>query len=217
MIQQNRTYLLQQKEKRRAIISNLQILKARRHALIMEFLKETKPYLKSRDEIRALYQQGLQELHLALGKEGDDFVSALAGVSGRAAEVEIETKNILGIRYKEIQFTGAILKTLDQRPYDWQGTAPNMEETFHLFEKILEAMLKLASFELKLKKLGEEITKITRRTRVLEERILPRLGGTIKKITQYIGEREREEFFRLKKFKEMRHDAGYPGLSNEIR
>jgi len=209
MIQQNRTFLLQLKGKQHAILGNLQILKARRHALIMEFLNTSKPYLKSRDEIRIIYQHGLQELHLALGKEGEHFVSALAGVSGRDEEVRIESKNILGIRYKEIHFSGDIVRSPDQRRYDWQGTSPNMEETCHLFEKLLDAMIKLASFELKLKKLGEEIIKISRRTRVLEERILPELKGQIKKITQYIGEREREEFFRLKKFKEMRQDTGF--------
>jgi len=36
---------------------------------------------------------------------------------------------------------------------------------------------------------------------VLEERVLPELRYQIKTITQYIGERDRESYYRLKKFK----------------
>ena len=69
-------------------------------------------------------------------------------------------------------------------------------------------MLELAAFENKLKKLGDEILKITRKTKVLEERILPGLKYQIKTIAQYIGEREREAYYRLKKFKELDERCG---------
>lgn len=204
MIQQNRTYLLQLKGKQAAITGNLHILKARRHALIMEFIKSSQPYLRNRDEIRELYGRGLLELHLAAGVEGAGAIASLAGISGRDDEVGIAPKNILGIRYKQIEFHGAIVRSPEERGYDWRGTAPHVEESYHLFERVVEAMVKLASFEQKIRKLGEEIIKISRRTRVLEERIMPGLKGQIKKIAHAIGERDREEFYRLKKFKEIR-------------
>jgi V/A-type H+-transporting ATPase subunit D len=52
--------------------------------------------------------------------------------------------------------------------------------------------------------LGAEIVQVTRRTRVLEERVLPRLQAEIRTIVQFIGERDREAHFRLKKFKDAR-------------
>ena len=67
-----------------------------------------------------------------------------------------------------------------------------------------------ATFESKVKRLGEETLHVTRRTRVLEERVLPKLRSQIRAITQYIGEREREAHFRLKKFKDTRPQRG-PG------
>jgi V/A-type H+-transporting ATPase subunit D len=65
-------------------------------------------------------------------------------------------------------------------------------------------MMEYAVFENKLKRLGDEILKVTRRNRVLEERVLPRLSREIRGIYQYLGEREREAYFRLKRFKEIR-------------
>ena len=58
--------------------------------------------------------------------------------------------------------------------------------------------------------LGGEILRVTRRTRVLEERIMPRLQRQIRAIAQYLGEREREAHYRLKKFKQDR-EAGRTG------
>jgi V/A-type H+-transporting ATPase subunit D len=44
----------------------------------------------------------------------------------------------------------------------------------------------------------------TRRVKVLEERVLPGLKNNIRKINQHLGEREREAYYRLKRFKDMR-------------
>jgi len=43
--------------------------------------------------------------------------------------------------------------------------------------------------------------KTTRRIRVLEDKVLPDLKGHVKTISQHIGEREREAYCRLKRFK----------------
>jgi hypothetical protein len=75
-------------------------------------------------------------------------------------------------------------------------TTPYLDESIHAFEAILETMLEIAAFESKLKMLGEEILRVTRRTRALEERVLPRLAGQIKTIVRYLGEREREAYYR---------------------
>jgi V/A-type H+-transporting ATPase subunit D len=50
---------------------------------------------------------------------------------------------------------------------------------------------------------SDEILNITRKMKVLEERMLPELKYQIKTIAQYINERERETYFRLKKFKKL--------------
>ena len=62
-------------------------------------------------------------------------------------------------------------------------------------------MLNLAEFESKLKRLGKEILKTTRKIRVIEERIMPDLKNQIRTISQYIGERDREAYYRLKMVK----------------
>jgi V/A-type H+-transporting ATPase subunit D len=71
-------------------------------------------------------------------------------------------------------------------------------------------MIELAAYENKLKRLSDEILTITRKMKALEEKTLPELKYQIKTITQYIGERERESYYRLKKFKGLHQERVGP-------
>jgi len=62
--------------------------------------------------------------------------------------------------------------------------------------------LSLASFEGKFRRLAEELVRLTRRIRILEERVAPELQVQIRAMSHYLAERERETHFRLKRFKE---------------
>jgi V/A-type H+-transporting ATPase subunit D len=128
-------------------------------------------------------------------------IESLAATSEREVGVDVEERNAMGVRYRELTAYGPFVRTPDQRGYDYTVTTPHLEESIHLFESIVETMLEIAAFENKLKMLGEEILRVTRRTRVLEERVLPRLRAEIRTIVQFLGEREREAHYRLKKFK----------------
>jgi len=204
MIHPTRTNLLLLKEKTRSVTGSVGILKARRLALIREFLATSAPFLRSREEIKATYARALAEIHLALGHEGEEFVASLEPVTGRDLGVEIAEGSDLGLSYREVRMGQSPVRSASQRGYDCHHTTPHLEEAIGHFEAVLAEMLEIAAFESKLKRIGEEIMRISRRIRVLEERILPRLRREMRKIAQYIGERERESFYRLKRFKEMR-------------
>lgn len=203
MIHPTRTILLQLKEKAASVTNSVAILKARRQALIREFLESVRPFMKSRDTIRRDYAQALGELHLTEGHEGMALVESLAAISERELGVDVEEKNVMGVHYRELTVYGTFVRSPEERNYDYTTTTPHLEESLYLFERIVESMLEVATYESKLKMLGEEILHVTRRTRVLEERILPKLKAEIKAIAQYIAERERETHFRLKKFKDL--------------
>jgi V/A-type H+-transporting ATPase subunit D len=83
-----------------------------------------------------------------------------------------------------------------------------LEETLHHFEEILQEMLEIAAYESKLKRLSREVMRVTRRIRVLEERVLPELQQQVKTIARFLGEREREATFRLKRFRDLKRPAG---------
>ena len=194
------------KEKTRSVSNSTGILRARKQALIREFLATTLPFLRSREEIRSAYGNALHELALTLGHEGKSIIESIVAVSERDFRIDVTEKSIWGLKYKDIVFHDEPVRKPDERGYDEYSTTPHLDESTALFEKLLESMLTIAEYESKIKRLGEEIMRTTRKIRVLEELVLPDLKRRIKTISQFIGEREREAHFRLKKFKEMKRE-----------
>jgi len=201
MIHPTRTNLLLLKDKRKSVVNSIGILKARKQALIKEFLAATAPFLRSREDIKKSYGKAIRELALSLGREGKDVVGSLTVATARVFPIEVREKSIWGLRYKDIAYHDAPVRKPNKRGYYEYATTPHLEECVTLFEKLLENMLQIAEYESKLKRLGEEIVRTTRRIKVLEEMVLPGLKQQIRTIGQYIGEREREAFYRLKRVK----------------
>ncbi len=71
------------KDKSRSVTNSIGILKARKQALIKEFLAATLPFLRSREDIRKSYGKALRELALTLGREGRDTVASITKATRR--------------------------------------------------------------------------------------------------------------------------------------
>jgi len=205
VIQLTRTNLLMLKEKAGSVVNSMRILKARKQALVREFLDTTRPFLRSRAEIGSTYGTAIEELALGLGREGKDSIESISAVTARPFEVEITEESIWGLRYKEVTALEPAVRAPGDRGYDFLPTSSHLDESMNLFEKIMESMVEMAAFESKLKRLGDEIVKTSRRIRVLEERVLPDFRSQIKMISDHIGEREREAYCGLKRFKGKGH------------
>jgi V/A-type H+-transporting ATPase subunit D len=208
MIHPTRTNLLLLKEKSASVVNSIGILKSRRQALIIEFLKTSTPYLESRRVIRKLYSDAIVELFFSRGHEGDTSIESISELTSRKFNVEITTRKLWGLEYKEISPRETAVRDIQARNYDYRFTTANLEEAIWRFEKIVDVILDIAEYDNKLQRLSSEIIQTTRRVRVLEERILPKLKKQVKIIVQSLGERERENYYRLKQFKELRLTAG---------
>lgn len=203
MIHPTRTNLLILGEKALSVSKSIGILKARRQALIRELLNTTVPFLDSREEIRRIYGKALDELSISLGYEKRETIDSIAVTSAQELMVEIIEKSVWGLKYRDIETADSPVRNPQERGYDYSLTNLHLEECIYLFEKLVESMIGIAAFESKIKIISDEITKSTRRIRILEERRLPELKSQIKTISLYISEREREAHYRLKKRKEI--------------
>ena len=204
MIHPTRTDLLQLRAKVASVANSVSILQARRQALIREFLTLVRPFLRSREAMAAEYAFASTELQLARGHEGGAMIDAIAAGSARDIGVEVVEKSVMGVRYQDLTVWGPFVRTPAERGFGYANTTPHLDEAAFAFEKLTEHVLEVAVLESRLKRIGDAIQQATRRVRVLEERILPRLHAEIKAIATHIGEREREAHFRLKRFKAAR-------------
>jgi len=202
MLHPTRTNLLLLKERKVSVQGSIGILKGRRQALIREFLATSRPLLETREAIRKRYAAALERLQLSLGHEGLDYVASLAPVNRQEPGLQIVPGNVLGLKFSEVTLEQGVVRTPLERGYDFRSPTPHLDEALYLFESIAAEMLDTAVYHAKLKRLEEELRRISRRIRVLEERVMPQLQSGLHSIVQYLGEREREAHYCLKRFKQ---------------
>jgi len=202
MIAATRTRLLQLRERRQAVDNCRTILKGRRQALIKEFVALSRPFLQSREAIRTRYGQALSELQQCRAIEGEEQLASLARIKRQPFEVRLREKNLLGLRYLELEMPESAVRELTGRDYNYLATTGHLEEAYARFEELVDDLCELARYEGKFRRLAEELVRLSRRIRILENRVLPGLQGEIHIIVQYLAERDREAYYRLKRFKE---------------
>jgi V/A-type H+-transporting ATPase subunit D len=198
--------LLLMKGQIKIAIEGVKLLKSKRDALMKEFFAVMDTVLLSRDALTALCQEGMNTLNLAKAFEGDIRLQSAAMASSRSVDLEILDKHVWGIPIPEIE-QKELVRSFDARGYSPMGTGVMVDETAEAFEKILNQALKIASQETRLKRLGEEIKKTSRRVNALEQILIPILKREVTFIMRTLEERSREDTFRLKRLKGKKQEA----------
>ena len=88
-----------------------------------------------------------------------------------------------------------------ERSIGFAGSSPYIDEAADSFGNLIERMVKAAEMEATLKRLLAEIEATKRRVNALEFKVIPELEEARVFIQLRLEEMEREETFRLKRFK----------------
>ena len=186
----------------------LDLLRSKREALVREFFSAMDTVIASRDLLRRMMAAAMNSLAVSLGLDGRAVVQSAAFAAQRDIPVEVVEKNIWGVRFPEIRHR-SVIRATDTRGYAVTGVSSYTNTAARDFEKVLDQVLRIISVEMRLKRLGGEIKKTTRRINALTEIVLPGLQCQIRAIRFALEEREREDIFRMKRFKG-KHAADRP-------
>jgi V/A-type H+-transporting ATPase subunit D len=178
----------------------LDMLRSKREALVREFFAIMDRVVQSRDQMESEMAQALSSLALALAMEGTAPLRSAGYAARRSLPVALTERNVWGVRFPDLQYP-PVMRALDGRGYAISGVSTYIDETALRFEAVLERVLRSVSVEMRLKKLGAEIKRVTRRINALNEVLIPSLFKETRAIRQALEEREREELFRMKRFK----------------
>ena len=184
-------------------VSGAELLKSKREALIKDFFKVANTIIESREEMAREVRKSMIQAGLAKSFSGSHQMNSTALSAKRDIPVQTHEVNIWGIRIPEIDFV-SLRRTPEARGLLPVDTSSHILETAEQYEMILDRLLRTASQEIRLKRLGEEIRKVSRRINALEQTIIPSLRGQIRSIQEVLQEREREDLFRLKHIKNRR-------------
>jgi V/A-type H+/Na+-transporting ATPase subunit D len=193
--------LLQRKQQAKVAIQGVDLLKRKRDALVADFFSIVRLSLVARERLTAACQEAYVILALAKAWEGREALEAAALADHREVLVDIEVRNVWGTKIPEVAVT-EVGRTLLERGHNPTTTSARTVESAGNFEEVVRAILEVAATEIKLKKIGQEIKKTTRRVNALEQVVIPRLQGEIRFIAAVLEQRAREDVFRLKRIKQ---------------
>lgn len=196
-----RMNLLARRREIQAAAEGLVLLRAKREALMKEFFRIMEHAIAARESLTGDLKRAGLSLDTASSLLGPERLKALALGTGREGEISVTERNIWGTRFPEIETVKPIVREPWVRGYSPLGVPVAADETVTDFEKAVETLVKMTSREMRLKRVGDEIKRVTRRVNALSERVIPGLQADARFIRQTLEEREREDLFRLKHLK----------------
>jgi V/A-type H+/Na+-transporting ATPase subunit D len=198
--------LLNTRFKRGMAIKGAGLLRSKRDALASDFFKLMSGLLAGREQLEDSLRKATKALTLARALDGEEVLLSLALAGAREIPVEIERRKIWGIPTPEVSGP-RLLRSADARGASPQSFTLGAAEAARAHEEALEILLTICSREIRLRRLGEEIRRTSRRINALERFLIPRLEREVSRIELALEEREREDLSRLKRFK-ARGDGG---------
>jgi V/A-type H+-transporting ATPase subunit D len=178
------------------------LLREKMDALIQEFFKIMESVSQSRAELELVSDDAQRSLLIAQAVDDPVALKSASFATKRHVMLDIRGKNIMGIPVPIIEKKSVALSALE-RGYSIIGVSGRIDEVAEKYENELDLIIGLAETETALRRLGEEIQMNRRRVNALEQVLIPELKKQAKYIKITIGEREREDLFRLKKVKGM--------------
>jgi V/A-type H+-transporting ATPase subunit D len=118
-------------------------------------------------------------------------------------KMEAETRNLMGVRVPVLHLEKKQEDTKKTPFYGFVDTPSVLDDTVTSFQTILEKIIKYAEVISTMERLADEIISTKRRVNALNYVIIPRLTTTINFIEQYLEERERESFVRMRHIKRL--------------
>ena len=197
-----RSHLLQVKRIRVTAERGHRLLKLKRDALILEFFRVLDRAKKMRSNLVEKYKVAEQRIAVARAVEGAIGVKSAAYALLAKPTLELKTRNVMGIVVPRIE-AQKVRKNVQDRGYGIIQTSARIDEAAEAYEDLVENVIVAAEIETTMRRLIEEIERVKRRVNALEYRVIPELKSTESWIRQRLDEMERDNFIRLKHFKQL--------------
>ncbi|MGB9590827.1 MAG: V-type ATP synthase subunit D, partial [Candidatus Hydrothermia bacterium] len=173
-----RMVLLGKKRQRKLAVDGASLLRNKREALLVEFMALIKPLLSQRKNLDERTRKALSALAVAMGMDGPEALESAAMASDEGLLIDVKDRKVWGVHLPSLE-SGRTARGLLARGYSPVSVTSRIDWTAEEFEELLEAVLALVPTEVKLKKMGLEIKKTTRRVNALEQKIIPDLDSEI--------------------------------------
>ena len=174
------------------------LLDKKRNVLIREMMGLVERANSIQDNIQANFESAFDALKFANITLGFNAVEELAISVPDTEDFQVLYHSVMGVEIPEVRFEETPLSV----SYGFYRTNAALDEAMEKFRKVRFLTYELAEIENAVYKLAMEIKKTQKRANALEKIQIPKFKIIVKNIEETLEEKEREDFFRLKKIKD---------------
>jgi V/A-type H+/Na+-transporting ATPase subunit D len=199
--------LLEVRARRLVAQRGARLLRAKREVLSGELVRLMRQVLEGRASLDEALREAVRALELARALEGAPRVASLGWNAGRVVPVEVTPRRVWGVPTPQVSGP-SLVRAPWERGASPASFSPSAAEAARRHEEALEILLRIATRELHLARLGEEVRATSRRINALEQLLLPQLDAEARRVAGALDERDREDAVRLKRFRGKRARRG---------
>jgi V/A-type H+-transporting ATPase subunit D len=163
---------------------------------LMDLIAEATDIQNEIDQTFTGAYRALQKANIQMGLNAVEEIAAGVPVE---ESIRIKRRSVMGTEIPKVEY-----EKRDRKPtYSFYGTKMSLDAACQQFEKVKELTIRLAEIENSAYRLAYNIKKTQKRANALSNITIPRYENLVKEIQEYLEEKEREEFTRLKVIKKM--------------
>jgi V/A-type H+-transporting ATPase subunit D len=197
-ISPTRSNLLARRAQRKLAVQGVDLLKRKRDALIAEFFALVRESLAAREGLTRTSKDAYFSLFLAKSFDSPEAVESVALARQLGMDVDVSIESVYGVKVAKV--TAPELNA--SLPFSPIGVGASTLEAARQFQGVVQSLIQVAATENKLRRIGEEIKKTSRRVNALEQIVVPRISAEIKEISSVLDQRALEEVTTLKRIKD---------------
>jgi V/A-type H+-transporting ATPase subunit D len=174
-----------------------ELLDKKRNVLIKEMMGLVNKSKNLQEQIYSTIEKAYESLQVANLIMGVKDVEDISYSVPQDESFELLLKSVMGVDIPMIKYQ----KKEIQPTYGFYYTNSALDMARQNFNEVKYKIYELAEIENSIFKLAKEIQKTKKRTNALQHMQIPKYTEQVKYIQEVLEEKEREDFFRLKKLK----------------
>lgn len=186
---------LELKEERAGMREGYGFLDEKRLILASRILAELNGYETELAGFRDAYAEATEALQAAVARHGLEGLELYPKAPAEGTKLHVESRSVLGVTVQQ-----AACESAEQTPpVTPPNASPEGEQCRDAFHELIPRAARLAVLSGNLERLRLEYTRTARRTRALEEVLLPEIDETLRVVAASLEELEREEAIRVRR------------------
>lgn len=174
-----------------------ELMDKKRNILIRELMELIAEATDIQEEIDTTFSEAYAALQKANIQMGIHEVEQIALSVPVEDAITVKRRSVMGTEIPKVEY-----EKKERRPaYSFYHTKMSLDEACQQFERVKELTIRLAEVENSAYRLAYNIQKTQKRANALSNITIPKYENRAREIQEYLEEKEREEFTRLKVIK----------------